>query len=76
MRLDVWLSKVCLLKTRSMAKKGCQAGRILVDGEPARESRQLHPGQRVTLPDREVKVLEIPEGNVAKKDAGKYYEEV
>ena len=76
MRLDVWLSKVCLLKTRSMAKKGCQAGRILVDGEPAKESRQIRPGERVTLPDREVRVLEIPEGNVSKKDAGRYHEEV
>ena len=76
MRLDVWLHKVCLLKSRSMAKKGCQAGRILVDGEPAKESRQLRPGERVILPGREVKVLEIPQGNVAKKDGGRYYEEI
>ena len=76
MRLDVWLSKVCLLKTRSMAKKGCQSGSILVDGAAAKESRKLRPGDVVTVMGREYRVLELPEGNVAKREAGRCYEEV
>lgn len=76
MRLDVWLHKVCLVKSRSLAKKGCRAGRILLGGLPVKESQRLRPGDRLTLPDREIEVVELPEGNVAKREAGKYYKEV
>ncbi len=78
MRIDVWLSKVCLLKSRSQAKNGCQGGRILLDGLPVKESHELHPGEEITLrlANREllIRVREIPTGNVARKDAGLYYE--
>ena len=78
MRIDVWLSKVCLLKSRSQAKNGCQGGRILLDGLPVKESHELRPGEEITLrlPNREVlvRVREIPTGNVSRKDAALYYE--
>ena len=76
MRLDVWLHKVCLVKSRNQAKKGCQSGAILLEGQPVKESRSLRPGDSLRLVDREIRVLELPEGNVPKKDAGRYYEEV
>ncbi len=78
MRIDQWLSKVCLLRSRSQAKKGCQSGQILLDGERVKESHELRPGQEITLtlPSKELRlrVLEIPGGNVAKRDADLYYE--
>ena len=78
MRLDVWLHKVCLLKSRSQAKNGCRNGKILLEGKAVKESHSLKPGERVTLifPRREteLKVLELPAGNVSKKDAPSYYE--
>lgn len=78
MRIDQWLSKVCLLKSRSQAKKGCQGGQILLDGEPVKESHALLPGEEITLvmPTKELrlKVLEIPTGNVSKRDADLYFE--
>ncbi len=80
MRIDQWLSKVCLVKSRSQAKKGCQGGQILLDGESVKESHELRPGEEITLtlPSKELllRVLEIPGGNVAKRDADLYFEVV
>jgi len=78
MRIDVWLSKVCLLKSRSQAKNGCQGERILLDDQPVKESHELREGEEITLllPNRElrIRVREIPRGNVARKDAELYFE--
>ena len=78
MRLDLWLSKVCLLKSRSQAKTGCHSGRILLGGAPVKESRELRGGEEITLifPQRELRlrVLVIPAGNIAKRDAASCYE--
>lgn len=78
MRLDVWLSKVCLVRSRSQAKAGCRAGKILLGGLAVKESHELRPGEEITLllPQRALllRVREIPGGNVAKRDAPAYYE--
>lgn len=78
MRLDVWLHKVCLLKSRNQAKQGCQSGHILLDGQPVKESRELRGGEELTLrfPLRELRlrVLTIPAGNLAKRDAAGCYD--
>ncbi len=78
MRLDLWLKRVCLVKSRSLAKRGCQTRDILLGGEPVKESHSLRPGEVLSLsfPSKlmEIEVLAIPEGNVAKKDAHEYYE--
>ncbi|MBM4116380.1 RNA-binding S4 domain-containing protein [bacterium] len=77
MRLDVWLHRVCLLKSRNQAKQGCQSGHILLDGQPVKESRELRGDEELTLrfPRRElrVRVLAIPTGNLAKRDAAACY---
>ena len=77
MRLDVYLSRVCLLKSRSLAKEACRRGKIGVNGHPAKGSRLLSAGDtlRVDLGTRvlEVEVTEIPPGQVAKKDAPRFY---
>jgi len=77
MRLDLWLKRVCLVKSRSLAKRGCQSGDILLDQAPVKESHALRVGEILILrfPSREleIEVLSVPEGNVAKKDAGMHY---
>jgi ribosome-associated heat shock protein Hsp15 len=75
LRIDLCLSRLCLLKTRSQAGKACAEGRVLVNGEPARASREVRPGDRVLLRDRfgryeeEVEILEIPRGPVSRSEA-------
>lgn len=77
LRLDVWLSKVCLVRSRSQAKAGCHSGKILLGDAPVKESHELRPGEELTLifPQRELRlrVLDIPAGNVARRDAPSYY---
>ncbi len=78
MRLDVWLNKVCLVRSRSQAKSGCQSDKILLGGESVKESRALREGDELTLhlPGKvmELRVIALPDGNVSRKSAPDYYE--
>lgn len=78
MRLDVLLNKLCLTKTRSIAKNACDKGLVMVNSKVAKASEQIHAGDLITLSlygyRHELKILSIPSGNVAKKDAGEYFE--
>ena len=48
-RLDVWLDVACLFKTRSEAKRACEAGRVDVNGEHAKPHRIVHEGDRIRI---------------------------
>ncbi len=78
MRVDVWLGKVCLLRSRSQAKSACQSGRVRLDDKALKESHELRGGEILTLElplrDLHLRVLELPAGNVARRDAPDYYE--
>lgn len=77
MRLDVWLHKVCLMKSRSMAGEACQRGKITLDGGPAKASREIRPGNRIGIDlgrgALELEVTQVPAGNIPKARAGEYY---
>jgi len=77
MRLDLLLKSFCLVKTRSQGKKGCEAGRIRVNGLAAKPSREMIPGDLVEIryPGREflLEVIELPEGQVSRKERERYY---
>jgi ribosome-associated heat shock protein Hsp15 len=49
MRLDKWLWAARFYKTRSLAADEIGKGRIEVNGQVAKASRELHPGDTVTL---------------------------
>jgi len=76
-RLDLFLHRVCVLKSRTLAKEACDRGKVTLNEEAAKGSRSVSPGDRIRL-DLGVRILElevtaVPEGPVAKKDAGRYY---
>lgn len=48
-RLDKWLWAARLYKTRSLAAQETAAGRITVNELPAKASREVRPGDRITL---------------------------
>ena len=77
MRLDMFLKTSRLIKRRSIAKDYCDAGRVRVGGVSAKPSRELKPGDVLTLrlPKRRlvVEVLELPAGNVSKELAAGLY---
>jgi len=39
-RLDIWLDVACLFKTRSEAKRGCESGKVEVNGDHAKPHRK------------------------------------
>ena len=49
LRLDVWLDIACLFKTRSEAKRACEGGKVEVNGDSAKPTRQLREGDRVRI---------------------------
>lgn len=48
-RLDKWLWAARLFKTRALAAEQAQLGRVLVNGVPAKASREVHAGDRIGL---------------------------
>lgn len=77
MRLDIFLNKCCIVKHRTEAKRACDNGIVTLDGHPAKASRDVAVGQKIFIgfTDRhiEIEVLNIPQGNVSRKEASMYY---
>ncbi len=78
MRLDLYLKKTCVVRQRSLAKALCDAGAVRVNGQPAKPGTNLRPGDRVEVRWARralvLRVLELPSGNVAKRDVPRYLE--
>ena len=72
MRLDRFLKAAGIIKRRTVAKDVAVAGRIRIDGRPAKASAEVREGQQVTLNlGRKIvtyKVLRVPEGAVRKDE--------
>ena len=76
MRLDKYLKVSRLIKRRTVANEACDAGRVLVNGKPARASYDVKVGDILTvkLGARELRaeVLQVSE-TVRKEEAGELY---
>ncbi len=48
-RLDLWLDVSCLFKTRSEAQRACKAGRVEVNGQPAKPHRMVKVADRLEI---------------------------
>jgi ribosome-associated heat shock protein Hsp15 len=48
-RLDTWLWVARLAKTRSVANEAVTGGRVQVDGQRAKPSRSVRPGDRIEI---------------------------
>lgn len=66
-RLDKWLWAARFFKTRTLAGDEIERGRVLVNGQHAKPSREVRPGDRLSLRQgnspvaREVQVLGLSE---------------
>ena len=76
MRLDKYLKVSRFIKRRTVANEACDAGRVLVNGKPARASYDVKVGDILTvqLGARELRaeVLQVSE-TVRKEEAGELY---
>lgn len=77
MRIDLLLNKLCLTRTRSIAKTACDKGLVGINGKTAKASAEVKAGDLIRFQlygfDHEIRVEKVPAGNVAKKDAATYY---
>jgi ribosome-associated heat shock protein Hsp15 len=78
-RLDVWLWAARFFKTRALAKKACELGRIQSQNTPAKPARDVHVGNMLRITndggDFEVEVLELSENRGPAPEAQKLYRE-
>jgi ribosome-associated heat shock protein Hsp15 len=82
MRLDKWLWAARFYKTRALAVEFIEKGRVQVNGQPAKRSRELHVGDRLALRQgaqgeiaREIRVLALSEVRGPAPVAQQLYEE-
>jgi len=64
-RMDAWLWAARFFKTRTLAKKACDLGRIVSNGQPAKAAREVRIGDMLRITndggDFEVEVLGLSE---------------
>src|SRR5581483_10245438 len=64
-RIDKWLWAARFFKTRSLAARTCELGRIESNGQPAKPAREVHPGDMLRVKNEgglyQVEVLALSE---------------
>ena len=80
-RLDVWLDVACLFKTRSEAKRACEAGKVDVNGQTAKPNRIIHEGDRLRIGrpygrEQHVIIRIVINDHVKKSEARALYDDV
>ncbi len=78
MRIDKLLNKLCLVKTRSIAKKACDKNLVKIDGKTTKASANVAADNIIDYElygyYNKIKNTIIPEKNVSKTSAPEYYE--
>ena len=78
MRIDQLLNILCLIKTRSIAKKACDKKLVKINDKIAKSSSKVFLDDIVEYQIygylTKIKILEIPKGNVSKTNSPNFYE--
>ncbi|MCF7858873.1 MAG: RNA-binding protein [Candidatus Cloacimonetes bacterium] len=78
MRVDKLLNKLCLVKTRSVAKKACDKDLVKINGKSAKASSTLVNEDIIEYELygylNKIRIIEVPKGNVSKAKAPEFYE--
>ena len=77
MRLDKFLKVSRLIKRRTVANEVSDKGRVLVNNNPAKPSKQLKEGDIIKIEGNRpiaVKILKIPQNNISVEEAPSLYE--
>ncbi len=79
-RIDKWLWAVRAFKTRSMASHACRAGKVKVEGQAVKPSREVQPGMEISVQTgpikRILKVSALLHNRVGAKLAGQYMQDL
>ncbi|HAF27148.1 MAG TPA: RNA-binding protein [Lachnospiraceae bacterium] len=79
MRLDKYLKVSRLIKRRTIANEACDAGRVSINGKPAKAGTEVKVGDRITINfgNREVSVEVLAvEETVRKEEAKEMYKNI
>jgi ribosome-associated heat shock protein Hsp15 len=64
-RIDKWLWAARFFKTRTLAARACELGRVQSNHQPVKPAREVHPGDRLEIKteagDFEVEILALSE---------------
>ena len=76
MRLDKFLKVSRIIKRRTVANEACDAGRVQINGKPAKASVDVKVGDKITInfgnKDVSVEVLDVQE-TIHKEDVTNLY---
>ena len=79
MRLDKYLKVSRIIKRRTVANEACDAGRVLVNGKPAKASVNVKVGDEIEIlfgtKSMKIEVLEVTETS-KKEEAKEMYKEI
>ena len=79
-RLDKWLWAVRIYKTRSDAADACRTNKVLVNGSYAKPSREVKPGDAITVKKMPVtdsfRVVELVSSRQPAKEVPRYAENI
>jgi len=80
LRIDKWLWAVRLFKTRSQATQACKAGKVKIEGDNVKPSREVKPGLIITVQTgvikKTVKVIDLLHKRVGAKLVHHYMEDL
>src|SRR5271157_3548549 len=78
-RMDKWLWAARFFKTRSLAARACELGRITSNGHPAKSAREVKPGDLLVIRNEggefQIDVLQVSEMRGAAAVAQALYRE-
>ncbi len=78
MRLDLFLKHSRLVVRRTVAQQLCEAGAVTVNDLPAKSSREVRLGDKISIKQRgkltTIRVLQIPQKQISKAQAASLYE--
>lgn len=78
MRIDKLMNKLCLVKTRSIAKKACDKNLVKINGKIAKASSKIVDEDVIEYElygyYNKIQLSKIPKGNVSKAKAPEFYE--
>lgn len=79
-RIDKFLWSVRLFKTRSQAAEACSKGHVLINGHPAKPSKDVKTGDIISVKNkvifRQYKILQLLDKRVGAKLVENYIQEV
>lgn len=79
MRIDKFLKVSRIIKRRTVANEACDAGRVLVNGQPVKASRNIKVGDKIEIQFGQrtvrIEVLNVKE-TVKKEEAADMYKEI